>query len=139
MREEIKFKTSVELAEYLLMKGDLYTTSEGKLFVDKDNISTLCPFRYSRRGSTVSEPFRDVWDVTTTIFFRDVPWEENLKDGVSVLCYVSDHKGVLDNKFPAVVISSYDSTDTYPYKEFTGTGWKYATPVTDIKLWTPDQ
>ena len=139
MREEIKFKTSAQLAEYLLMEGDLYTVSGGRLFVDRERFSTSSPFRYSGDGSTTSDPFKMVWDVTRTTFFREVSWEENLKDGVSVFCYVSDE----DCKPTAVdhltIISSYNPINTFPYRTRGGFGWKYATPVTDIKLWSPDQ
>ena len=140
MREEIKFRTSAELAEYILMKGDLYTKSGGKLFVDRERFSDSSPFRYSREGSTTSDPFKVVWDVTRITFFREVSWEENLKDGVSVLCYVSDE----DCKPTAVtghlfIVCSYRSANRFPYRTNKGSSWRYAVPATDFKLWSPDQ
>jgi len=86
--------------------------------------------QYLVENGTEFEPICGFWKSFDKVT-KQVSWEDKVKSGTSVLCWVSDNSK--NEKTMPKVITRIDA-ESFPFISY-NTGWKYATPIDPSECW----
>ena len=118
---------TVETFIQRVMTGESFYTEKGSRIFYKHSVHTyFSPFRYQYQDRESS--FIKSWQLVPELLEKvEVTWKDEVSETNTILCWVSDDDS--EKREHAALISSIDPDFNLRYKQPSGTGWHYATPV----------
>ncbi len=125
----VSFESKGELAKALI-DGRTFKTPAGTTLMYDISSGYDSPFR--RTGQDGTRPMLEIWRYYYNLQEINAAWYLNIPKG-GIKCYVSDEHPNPSAESGWVRVVEYDASWTIASFRSRGIGWKYATPVNEVK------